>query len=214
MNCSAPLFVSANPGGMQWQTDLIGYNTMSSYGSPAYWVQQVFNTHHGDLVFPMTASNIPTSEWQQPAPGRGGRGPAATPAAAAPAGPIQVPLIPMPKQLPLLFSNATRDSKTGTIFVKIVNRSGNAAPVHIALSGLTSVNPNGKTVTISAASPEDTNSITDPNRIVPVTADMTGPGTDFTRTFPQYSITVLELSGKQSVEARKGRPTPTVSRSQ
>jgi hypothetical protein len=39
------------------------------------------------------------------------------------------------------------------------------------LNGLTSVNPNGKTITISAAIPEDTNSITDPTRIVPVTAD-------------------------------------------
>ncbi len=196
MNCYAPLFVNVNPGGMQWQTDLIGYNTLSSYGSPAYWVQQVFSSHHGDLVLPMTASNIPNAEWQQPAPGRGGRGPAAAPAAPVPPGPTQVPLIPMPKSLPLLFSNATRDSNTGTIYVKIVNRSGNAAPVHIALSGLTSVNPSGKIVTIASGSPEDTNSIKEPNKIVPVTADVTGLSTDFTRTFPPYSITVLELSGK------------------
>jgi alpha-N-arabinofuranosidase len=102
----------------------------------------------------------------------------------------------MPKQLPLIFSNATRDSTTGIIYVKIVNRSGNAAPVHIALSGLTSVSSSGKTITISSASPEDTNSITDPNKIVPVTADVTGLSADFTRTFPPYSVTVLELSGK------------------
>ena len=31
----APLFVNVNPGGMQWATDLIGYNALSSYGSPA-----------------------------------------------------------------------------------------------------------------------------------------------------------------------------------
>jgi alpha-N-arabinofuranosidase len=196
MNCYAPLFVNVNPGAMQWQTDLIGYNTMTSYGSPAYWVQQVFSTYHGDLVLPMTASNVPTVEWQQPAPGRGGRGPAATPAAGPAAGPQQVPLVPMPKQLPLIFSNATRDSTTGIIYVKIVNRSGNAAPVHIALSGLTSVSSSGKTITISSASPEDTNSITDPNKIVPVTADVMGLSADFTRTFPPYSVTVLELSGK------------------
>lgn len=102
----------------------------------------------------------------------------------------------MPKQLPLVFSNATRDSNTGTIYLKIVNRSGNAAPVHIALSGLASVNPDGKTITISSASPEDTNSISDPNKIAPVTADVTGLSADFTRTFAPYSITVLELSGK------------------
>ena len=28
MACYAPLFVNVNPGGMQWETDLIGYNTI------------------------------------------------------------------------------------------------------------------------------------------------------------------------------------------
>jgi alpha-L-arabinofuranosidase len=32
----APLFVNVNPGGMQWETDLIGYDTLNSYGSPSY----------------------------------------------------------------------------------------------------------------------------------------------------------------------------------
>ena len=36
MSCYAPLFVNVNPGGMQWSTDLIGYNALSSYGSPSY----------------------------------------------------------------------------------------------------------------------------------------------------------------------------------
>jgi hypothetical protein len=35
----APLFVNVNPGGMQWESDLIGYDTMSSYGSPGYYAQ-------------------------------------------------------------------------------------------------------------------------------------------------------------------------------
>jgi len=204
MNCYAPLFVNVNPGGMQWQTDLIGYNTISSYGSPAYWVQQMFSTHHGDLVLPITVANIPTAEWQQPAAGRRGGGPNAGAvdggrggAVAAPAaGPIQVPLTPMPRQLPLMFVNATRDSANGTIYVKIVNRSGNAQPVHIAISGLTSVESAGKATTLAAASPEDTNTITEPNKIVPVTADLTGLGSDFNRTVPPYSITILELNGK------------------
>ena len=33
MHCYAPLFVNVNPGGMQWTTDLIGYDTMTAYGS-------------------------------------------------------------------------------------------------------------------------------------------------------------------------------------
>jgi alpha-N-arabinofuranosidase len=44
----APLLVNVNPGGMQWETDLIGYNTMKSYGSPAYYAQVMFSSYLGD----------------------------------------------------------------------------------------------------------------------------------------------------------------------
>jgi alpha-L-arabinofuranosidase len=48
MAAYAPLLVNVNPGGMQWETDLIGYNTMKSYGSPAYYAQVMFGSHFGD----------------------------------------------------------------------------------------------------------------------------------------------------------------------
>ena len=48
MHCYAPLFVNVNPGGMQWKTDLIGYDTLTSYGSPAYYAQVMFANHIGD----------------------------------------------------------------------------------------------------------------------------------------------------------------------
>ena len=44
----APLFVNVNPGGMQWESDLIGYNAASSYGSPSYYAQVMFASHLGD----------------------------------------------------------------------------------------------------------------------------------------------------------------------
>jgi alpha-N-arabinofuranosidase len=44
----APLLVNVNPGGMQWETDLIGYNTMKSFGSPAYYAQVMFGAYLGD----------------------------------------------------------------------------------------------------------------------------------------------------------------------
>jgi len=46
----APLFVNVNPGGLQWDTDLIGYNTLTSYGSPSYYAQVLFSNHLGDEV--------------------------------------------------------------------------------------------------------------------------------------------------------------------
>ena len=42
MSAYAPLFVNVNPGGMQWSSDLIGYDALSSYGSPRYYTQVMF----------------------------------------------------------------------------------------------------------------------------------------------------------------------------
>lgn len=44
----APLLVNVNPGGMQWESDLIGYDTMKSYGSPSYYAQVLFAKYLGD----------------------------------------------------------------------------------------------------------------------------------------------------------------------
>ena len=43
----APLLVRVDPGGMQWETDLIGYDTMRSYGSPSYYAQVMFSKYLG-----------------------------------------------------------------------------------------------------------------------------------------------------------------------
>jgi alpha-N-arabinofuranosidase len=53
----APLFVNVNPGGMQWSTDLIGYDALSSYGSPSYWAQVMFASHLGTEVVASTLAN-------------------------------------------------------------------------------------------------------------------------------------------------------------
>ena len=184
MESYAPLFVNVNPGGMQWPTDLIGYNSMTSYGSPAYYAQQMFSTHHGDAVLSITAQGVPSKEWQPPT-GRGRGGANA---------PQLTPLTPMPQQVPLMFFNATRDSKSGAIYVKVVNRAGASQPVNIAISGLAAIDAKGKAITLAAASPADTNSIDQPSKIVPVTSNVDGLGANFTRTFPPYSITVLEMT--------------------
>ena len=50
----APMLVNVNPGASQWPTNLIGYDALHSYGSPSYYVQEMFSRHHGDVVLPMT----------------------------------------------------------------------------------------------------------------------------------------------------------------
>lgn len=177
MSCYAPLFVNVNPGGMQWRTDLIGYDTLTSYGSPAYYAQKMFNLNHGDTVLATASENIPTREWQPPA-GRGGGAP------------------PGPRQVPTLFFNATRDSKNGTIYLKVVNSAGTPQSVQVETSGLSSIESKGQTVAMSASSPDDTNSITEPAKIVPVTTKVEGLSKNFKYTFPAYSITILQMKGK------------------
>jgi alpha-L-arabinofuranosidase len=50
MSSYAPLFVNVNPGGMQWESDLIGYDALSSYGSPGYYAQVIFGQYLGTEV--------------------------------------------------------------------------------------------------------------------------------------------------------------------
>jgi alpha-N-arabinofuranosidase len=186
MSAYAPLFVNVNPGGMQWRTDLIGYDTLNSYGSPAYYAQKMFSNYHGDIVLPILAQGIPTRTWQPPATGR--RGVGAPPAIPAPP--------PPPQEVPTLFYSATRNIRSGTVFLKIVNRAAAAQSVRVEFTGLKAVQPKGEAVTLAASSPEDTNSITAPSKIVPVTSSVEGLGTAFSHTFPPYSITVLMVKSR------------------
>ena len=57
MESYAPLFVNVNPGGMQWESDLIGYDALTSYGSPSYWVQVMFADRTGTEVVPAILSS-------------------------------------------------------------------------------------------------------------------------------------------------------------
>jgi alpha-N-arabinofuranosidase len=177
MSCYAPLFVNVSDlgknGSMQWKTDLIGYDALNSYGSPAYYAQKMFSTHHGDTVLATDSQDIPTQAWQSPVRRRNGE-----------------------QQIRKLFFDATRDSQSGMICLKVVNSLGTPQPVKIEISGLSAVEADGEAVVLKANSPDDTNSIQEPAKIVPVTEKVDGLGTNFTRTFPPYSITILELKAK------------------
>src|SRR5215831_8875989 len=127
----APLFVNVNKPALQWQPDLIGYNAYSSYGSPTYYVQSMFANNHGDIILPVAAHNVPFKEWQPFPAQSGARG----------AGPVR---IPMTQQEPEMFFDATKDSTSGVIYVKIVNRSGEAHAVHLTLSGANRIAPSGQ----------------------------------------------------------------------
>jgi alpha-N-arabinofuranosidase len=181
----APLFVNvsdyATPGGsMQWRSDLIGYDALNSYGSPSYYAQVMFSNHHGDTILGTASENIPTAWWQPPTRRRNG--------VAQPRPPKQL--------INKIFFDATRDSQTGTIYVKLVNTLGTPQPVDVQISGVDSLKSKGTVVSLSAKSQDDTNSIQQPTNIVPVTKTKRGFGKEFTRVLPPYSIEILELKTK------------------
>src|SRR4029434_5454410 len=88
MNAYAPLLVNVNPGGRQWAVNLIGYDALTSFPSPAYYVQKMFSNNRGDVVLPakldplpmLTVETIPIAPQPPragggaPAGGGGGRG--------------------------------------------------------------------------------------------------------------------------------------------
>ena len=152
----APLLVNVNPNGMQWQSDLIGYNAASSYGSPSYYAQVMFAGHVG--------TEVVASELQ----GAGDR----------------------------LFYSVTRDSAKGIVYLKLVNASSAAQELKIALDGAKSVGSSAKLVVMSAGSTAATNSIFDPERVMPVESVVKGVGKEFARTLPGYSIEVLEIAAQ------------------
>ena len=176
MHCYAPLFVNVSKlkgadRSMQWNFNLIGYDALNSYGSPAYYAQKMFGLQKGDEVLGISAQNLPTRS--VPA-GRGGG----------------------TRQVKSLFYSATRDSASGKIIVKIVNSADTPQNVKIEITGVNSVAAKGSATVLKAAKRDETNSLKDPQHVVPATEKVKGLGTSFTRTFPPCSITILELKAK------------------
>jgi alpha-N-arabinofuranosidase len=177
ISCYAPLFVNVNPGGMQWASDLIGYDVINSFGSPSYYVQKMFNNNIGDVVLDSSASGVPIVPTPAPAGGRRG--------ASQPAAPRMV-------NIEQLYYVVTKDTKTGTVYLKVVNISGKPMSVKLNLAGA-NVAPDADCWVLSSASDSDTNSITDPERVVPKAAPIHDAATSFTHEFPAYSVSIVLL---------------------
>jgi alpha-N-arabinofuranosidase len=127
MHCYAPLFVNVNPGGRQWAVNLIGYDALTSFGSPAYYVQKMFSTNRGDVVLPatfeplpkLTVEEIPVAPVPPAQAGRGGRG-----GGRGPTGPFDG-----------LYASATREDRSGDVILKLVNVQSVEQRLTILLAG-------------------------------------------------------------------------------
>jgi alpha-N-arabinofuranosidase len=65
--------------------------------------------------------------------------------------------------------------------------------VEIKLNGAADVHNKATITTLSGKTTQETNSITEPTRIVPVVSSIANVGAVFTHTLPKYSIQVLDI---------------------
>jgi alpha-N-arabinofuranosidase len=199
MHCYAPLLVNVNPGGMQWQVNLIGYDALKSFGSPAYFVQRMFSANRGDVVLPTTVGEMPLLNSSQlpsgPASqgrrgGRGGGAPATNPAPAAAAAPST-----QPGEFESIYASATRENASGDVILKLVNIQASAQPIAIDLQGVSSVNPTAAGEVLAAA-PDQFNSVERPTNVAPKPVTVNSVAPKFTYDAPAHSVTVLRVKTK------------------
>jgi alpha-N-arabinofuranosidase len=152
----APLFVNVNPGGMQWSSDLIGYDALSSYGSPSYYAQAMFSSCLGEHVVESSIA------------GAGDK----------------------------FFYSATVSAKSGKACIKLVNAASTPQPLSIVLNGFSGHSHTARVATLEANTTWATNSIDNPNRIVPVKSDVTVKAGHMQSELPGYSIQVMEIDLK------------------
>ncbi len=154
MAAYAPLFVNVNPGGMQWSSDLIGYDALSSYGSPSYYAQVMFASCLGDHTVNSDLA------------GAGDR----------------------------FFHSVT--ASPDKVCMKLVNASSAEQTLNLALNGLGANSRTARIQTLKASTRWATNTITHPERIVPVKSTTAIQGERLHHVMPPYSIQVVEVDLK------------------
>lgn len=167
--CYAPLFVHVEKVARQWESDLIGYDALTAYGSPSYWVQKLFALNLGTSVVNIAAKDMPS--YTLPLSEKDAK-------AGKKADTVEQ-----------LYYVATRDAKH--IYLKVVNVAPKAQTVTINLDGA-KVKGKATMYTVSNNDNQATNTISEPNNIVPVTSKVK-VGKTFRLTLKPYSVNVITM---------------------
>jgi alpha-L-arabinofuranosidase len=174
MECYAPLLVNVSPAdeakgyprAWQWNTNLIGYDALRSFGSPSYYAQAMLAQNKGDVVVPVRLDLPPTA------------GSAETPQDGIGVGSC--------------FATATLARDPGTVIVNVVNAGETPVDMAIHLRGVTRLEPNG-TALVLAGDPDAQNSVDEPRKVAPRQETFANAAPSFHRTFPPHSLTILRL---------------------
>ncbi len=171
MFCYAPLLVNVSDladrqnGSMQWPSDMIGYNALTSFGSPAYYVEKMFYTHKGDRVLPIVELTPQTP---------GGALPGTN------------------QDLPPLYSAASRDDKTGDVILKVVNTREGAQQMTLSFAGASTIRKDAIGEILSGPA-DAVNTIADPLHCVPQKLEIHDAAPSFVHEFPGMSVSVIRF---------------------
>jgi alpha-N-arabinofuranosidase len=194
MQCYAPLLVNVNPAdtakgyskAWQWNTNLIGYDALRSFGSPSYHAQVMLAKNQGDVVLPTQLD-----------------APEATPGNETPRGKVAVgsghtqaegtdSLAEGSATRATVFATATLDKADRTVIVKFVNSGSAPVVATVNVRGARRVEPTG-TAIVLAGDPSAVNTIDEPRKVAPRQEAVAGMSASFRYTFPPHSFTILRL---------------------
>ncbi len=172
MECYAPLLVNVSPAdpdkgypkAMQWNTNLIGYDALHSFGSASYYAQVMLAQNKGDVVLPAALAVIEkgaTTLWW-------GIG------------------------CSLIFATATLSKADKTVLIKVVNAGDAATDIEIRVESAAHIEPNG-TAIVLAGDPSWVNTVDEPRKVSPQQEAVTNAAPSFHRSFPPHSFTILRV---------------------
>ncbi len=96
---------------------------------------------------------------------------------------------------PLLYTSATLDESGKQLFIKVINPANSAVTAGLDFKGLANNSISGGLSTVlTSASSADENSLTEPQKVVPVTNTIGAQNGLLSQTFPANSVTVLQLN--------------------
>ncbi|OBZ13665.1 hypothetical protein A7975_12670 [Bacillus sp. FJAT-26390] len=159
----APLF--GKEGYSQWSPDLIWFNNSEVYGTPNYYVQQLFSQHVASSVLPATVGMRSGQSYEA---GRGGT----------------------QGEAPFYFI-AGRDEKTNEMILKIVNGEAYDVKVSIHVMGQ-SISPQGTKLALQAMLDTE-NSFVEPAEVQPKEQAVDGLSNTFTVELPKQSVAIYRL---------------------
>ncbi|WP_150269603.1 alpha-L-arabinofuranosidase C-terminal domain-containing protein [Paenibacillus tepidiphilus] len=92
-----------------------------------------------------------------------------------------------------LFYTASRDLSSQDVIVKVVNSGEQALQANLVFAGMSSKPLSGSAIVLASAELTDENSFTEPDKVAPVSSEVTVTDGSLEHVFPKFSVTVFRL---------------------